>query len=789
MASRRRLGILIPALFWPALFWAIATAGRAQEAQPTTSGGQTPPPASAGATTLYLEVTINSWPTQLVARVRDDHGRLSLPGDQFEGLGFLLDEAWVTHEGDALWVDLDAVPDLTWRIDRQAQTLALTAPFARLNPTRIAVAPGPEYVKAASGRGLLLSYDLFGEWAQDPEAGSYGRSVSTVLDARLFTPRYTLASTGSVSHSLGVNRGIRYETFLANDNQEKARTWRFGDSVTRGLIWSRNLRFAGVQYQRNFSLRPDIVTAPLPEYADGVTTPSVLDLYVNGVKRYSQGVQPGAFALGQLPTLTGANQMTVVVTDVDGRERTVTLPFYVTTRLLGEGVTDFSVEAGAMRENYGVHSNDYGPQFASATWRRGISDAVTLEAHGEAAKGLWLAGVSGAFAVRSLFAFSVAAAVSDSPSGQGSLWSLGFDRTTQRLSLTARREMASDDFRDVPTLADQSHPKTRDVAAVGLNMGKAGTLNLAYVSEVRSDAVGAPVATASYGVDLFNHRARLSATAYNVLNEEDQWGVGISISVPLGGRGLVSAGLQKRKDAQYHELDVRGSALDDRLTWEVRDVESPIPVRSAELRWDGSTIDGRARLLNDGATSAVQVEAAQSFVIFDRRFYVADRVDEAFAVVQVGTTPGVEVFRENQPVGRTDRNGRLFVNHLRAYESNGLSVDPTALPLDAALETTAKTVAPRRGAGAAVNFSVVEERSALVTLMTAQGASPPAGAEVHLGDRVFPLGYGGEVYLRGLTPGRNVITVLWRDHACEVVVTVPAKLGGIPKLGPYSCTP
>ncbi len=104
------------------------------------------------------------------------------------------------------------------------------------------------------------------------------------------------------------------------------------------------------------------------------------------------------------------------------------------------------------------------------------------------------------------------------------------------------------------------------------------------------------------------------------------------------------------------------------------------------------------------------------------------------------------------------------MNHLRAYESNGLSVDPAGLPLDAALEATTKTVAPRRGGGVPVTFGVVQERSVLVTLMTKTGATPPAGAEVYLGDRMFPLGYGGEVYLRGVVVGRNVIRVLWRER-------------------------
>jgi outer membrane usher protein len=779
--------------FWMICLWGLATVGQAQIPPAPTPANplsilETKIDHEATAT-YYLDVRIDDWPSRLVAKFRDDGGRLSLSTEQFEGLGFRLDEAWVTQEGEARRVYLDDVPNLDWHVDPLTQTIDIVAPFDMLTPNALAVAPRPEHVEAQSGRGMLLTYDLFGEWAADPDAGSYGRNLSTTLEARLFSSRHTLVSTGSLAWSGSDRRAIRYETYFAADDQDKARTLRIGDSTTYALGWSRNLRFGGIQYRRNYALRPDIVTTPLPEFVDGVTTPSVLDLYINGVKRYSNEVRPGAFALGHLPVMTGANNVTMVLTDIDGRERTVTLPFYMNTRLLEQGLTDFSVEAGAVREDYGLKSAEYGQAFVSGVWRRGLSDGLTLEAHGEAARGLTMGGFSVWAPVLSRFAVGGALAASKGPDGtSGTLWAVGFDRTANRLSVSARHEVSSAGFRDVADLSDEAHVRSRDTATVGLNAGPAGTLNLAYVSETRADGARTPVATASYGADLFSRRARLSATAFSVLNQKDQWGVGVTILVPLGQHGLVSVGGQRRREGGYYEAEARGSAMDSRLVWQLRDVEGPVPARSAELRWDGSTLDGRVRLLNDEKTTAVQIEAAQSLVLFERQLFVADRVDEGFAVVQVGRNAGVEVFRENQPVGRTDAGGRLFVNHLRAYESNSLSVDAEALPLDAALETTAKTIAPRRGGGAPVSFGVIQERSALVTLTTTDGAPPPAGAEVHLGDRVFPLGYGGEVYLRGLAVGRNLIRVVWRDHACDVVVTAPDKPGAIPKLGPYTCT-
>jgi outer membrane usher protein len=500
-------------------------------------------------------------------------------------------------------------------------------------------------------------------------------------------------------------------------------------------------------------------------------------------------VQPGAFLVDQLPVLSGANEVTLVLTDIDGRQRSVTLPLYVTTRLLAKGVSDFSIEAGAVRRQYGARSGDYGRAFASATWREGLSDTVTLEAHGEAADGLWLAGGSGAVALHAVMALTASAAVSHGPAADGALWALGAERNGRRLNLAVRYEQLEGAFQDVADLEGEGHSRRRAVATIGLNLGRPGVLNLAYVAEQRADHTSSAVFTAGYGADVFRRRARLSLTGYGTLREERQWGVALSLSIPLGAGGLLSAGVQKRRDLRTYEANIRGAAMDNRLTWEARAVEGDATAREAQLRWSGGRVDARAQVLNDGDTSAVRIEAAQSLVAFGGDLFVADRVDDAFAVVRVGDIPGVEVFRENQSVGRTSPAGRLFVNHLRAYEGNSLSIDPRGLPLDAALDTTAKTVAPRRGGGVMLDFEVSEERSALVMLRTPQGPPPPAGAQVTVAGRTFPMGYDGEVYLRGLAAGANRLDVAWRGASCQVSVMAAAALGRIPRLGPFTCAP
>ena len=60
-------------------------------------------------------------------------------------------------------------------------------------------------------------------------------------------------------------------------------------------------------------------------------------------------------------------------------------------------------------------------------------------------------------------------------------------------------------------------------------------------------------------------------------------------------------------------------------------------------------------------------------------------LDQSFAVVQVADYPDLTVYVENQPIGRTDRKGRVLLDSLRPYDTNQVSLDPAELPMDASL--------------------------------------------------------------------------------------------------------
>src|SRR3954462_4920946 len=71
-------------------------------------------PSDAGPVTLLLDVSVNHWPKRLVAAFQMEGDRLSLPAEQFEGLGFVPIETAVTVVEGQRRVALDQVPGLSW---------------------------------------------------------------------------------------------------------------------------------------------------------------------------------------------------------------------------------------------------------------------------------------------------------------------------------------------------------------------------------------------------------------------------------------------------------------------------------------------------------------------------------------------------------------------------------------------------------------------------------------------------------------------------------------------------
>jgi Pili and flagellar-assembly chaperone, PapD N-terminal domain len=135
----------------------------------------------------------------------------------------------------------------------------------------------------------------------------------SALEARVFGRIGLLRQTATVSRTSSGGSGfVRLDTTFSRSNPASLVTYRAGDLVSRGFEWTRPVRLGGVQVGRDFTRRPDLVTMPLPSYADTAAVPSTVDVFAGGAKVYSTKVTSGPFSIADLPIVSGAGTARIV---------------------------------------------------------------------------------------------------------------------------------------------------------------------------------------------------------------------------------------------------------------------------------------------------------------------------------------------------------------------------------------------------------------------------------------------------------------------------------------------
>ncbi len=102
----------------------------------------------------------------------------------------------------------------------------------------------------------------------------------------------------------------------------------------------------------------------------------------------------------------------------------------------------------------------------------------------------------------------------------------------------------------------------------------------------------------------------------------------------------------------------------------------------------------------------------------------------------------------------------VLIPYLRAYQNNSISIDAKNLAVDADVPRTRVDVVPPDRGAALVKFGVSQDaRNAVVVVKAADGIAIPVGSRVRIEDSDVDavIGYGGEVYLRGLKERNSLL--------------------------------
>ena len=365
-------------------------------------------PVAAEEAELLLELVLNGRNTGQIGDFVERDGQVMAKPGELRDLGFVLPPG---KEDSAEPIPLSTLPGVRVRINRRRQTLEVTAESTALAPTELQAGGGMPRLRPLSpaGWGAVLNYDALGTFMMSGANNGSGNTGGALLETRGLTPYGVLSSSelyqinsSQSASSPGPAEFVRLDTTYTYSQPDDARRWRVGDVISGALTWTRSVRLGGAQVATDFGMRPDLITYPLPQFSGSAVVPSTVDMMVNGNRTFSEQVEPGPFQVRNLPSVNGAGEVVVEVTDALGRQVLTTVPFYVTPKLLKEGLASYSLEAGSVRNGYGAVSDLYSGAAGNASVRYGVTDWLTLEAHSEGSTGLALAGAGAAVRVGTL---------------------------------------------------------------------------------------------------------------------------------------------------------------------------------------------------------------------------------------------------------------------------------------------------------------------------------------------------------------------------------------------------
>ncbi|OMQ39217.1 fimbria/pilus outer membrane usher protein [Pseudomonas putida] len=772
-------------------FWAMGCTCCLVASYHAEAGDLPPPPSGMEAVAdaqLFLELVVNQMNTGRIVAVEQRQGQFFVPASALQETGMKLPQDIKAEVG------LDSLPGLHSEYDSQAQRLLLEVPPDWLPEQFVGRRQAYPRTPALSSFGALLNYDLYLNDTDD--AGTY---LAAWNEVRLFDSWGTLSNTGQYRRTLSgdavdtLNNGyLRYDTTWRYSDDDRMLTYEAGDLVSGALPWSSSVRLGGIQLSRDFGVRPDLVTYPLPQFAGEAAVPSSVDLFINGYKSSSADLQPGPYTLTNIPFINGAGEAVVVTTDALGRQVSTTVPFYVTSSLLQKGLSDFSVAAGTLRQDYGLRDFSYGPGVTSGSLRYGLSDSVTLESHAEASDALALGGAGSNVRLGNFGVLNSAVSQSRFDGQTGQQLSLGYQYSSQRYSFSWQRLQRRDHYADL-TVVDSPYTtlsKRSEQATLSVNLDTWGSLGAGYFDVRAADDSRTRLLNLTWSKPLWR-----STSFYLSANREigdSNWAVQAQLVIPFDLRGSLAIGSERGKDGQSQQRVNYSRAVptEGGVGFNLGYAKGDRPdYRQADLTWRLQSVQLQAGVYGTSDAQTRWADASGSLVWMDRQVFAANRIDDAFVVVSTDGYADIPVRYENQPVGQTDRNGHLLVPWSSAYYRGKYEIDPLNLPANVRSPNVEQRIAVRRGSGYLLEFPLSRVIAASIVLVDAQQQELPLGSGVvheQSGTQTV-VGWDGLVYLENLQGQNDLRVTLGDGKTCHVQFAADLAQDQIPLIGPLVC--
>lgn len=693
------------------------------------------------------------------------------------------------------WYALSAIDGYEARFDPARQSLELRfAPTAFLT-TRLGDEERAPPPVAKAEPAAFLNYDL--SWNHIRARGVRpSRDLGALTEAGFTGALGVLTSSFLGRHVQGSEAGTstqwrRLETTFTRDFPDQKLSMRLGDTTARTGLIGRPFYFGGIQITRNFELAPGFISQPLPVFAGTSSTPSTVELYINDALRQTLNVPTGPFTIENPAPISGDGRVRMVVRDALGRETLITQSFFSHGELLEEGLSDWSLELGAVRKDLGLRNADYGERFAAGLWRQGLSKRLTMEVRGEwgqQTRGMGV-GFSQVLPWQALGQASLAWS-EQSTLGRGLQWTIGTEFGNARQALSLQAQGATADYRTVGVSEVISPPRRQLSGSFSHTHERMGTFGVGVAILESRQQGRLDTYSLSHSVRV-GAQGSLSTVLTRVQGTSSGTLLAVSLMWPLERQQSVSAHLMHRGgQVDAYVSAHQGLRGDTGLGWRALGGS-----RNGAAQAEGGVyLQGHSNLFTADVSSSTAQQALRlgtqgGLVLMEGRAFATRPVQDSFALVKVPGLADVGVNFQGRERARTDGGGVALVTGLQPYSANQVRLSPSDVPLSAEIDSLEQVVVPSRRSAITIGFAVRSGQAALLTIQLPDGRPAPTGAEIEVSgdERRFPVGRRGQAFLTGLQH-EHQLRLHWKGMSCLMpLVLTPTTPDEVARPAPLLC--
>ncbi len=703
--------------------------------------------------------------------------------------------ASATVDGES-FLSLGSIPGVRFVLDEKTLTLEITA-SPELLPKRLIDFQSRRqqnvlYPKETAG---FLNYSI-GYTETDGSGSADGAAEIGIRSG----DAVFLSEAAYVKNSDG-GKFVRLNSSVTLDRREKLSRLVFGDQFASSGDLGGFLNLGGAGFSKVYSMDPYLLKNPLADVTGFVTSPSEADIYVNGIRVRKEKLSPGAFELRNLPNYSGVSDVSVVLKDAFGREKTLSYPFYFSSRLLRAGLREYSFAAGFLREEYGEESNRYGAPAVSGYYRVGRSDALTVGGRAEGGDGVYNAGPEAAVLIPGFGAASgeLSAGYAE---GKGA-GIAGILSHSYQDNVFGTRLFLAAFSREYAMVGDEDEAdRISWQAGAGVSCGtrRIGSFSLNFSAAKKFSGSDTGTVALTYSKTLPRNLSLLTSIGH-VRGESSGVEAFLGLTWFPRSETTVSIGYRKTTDGSVETIQAQknppaGEGIGGRISIENSDTDASSglivnPYVQYNSRYGIVSAEYRG---GSGETAAAgRVAFAGGIAAVDGTVGPCRPVSDSFGLVRVDRLEGVKVFQNNQEIGRTDSEGKIFLPDLASYAENQVSISDKDIPIEYMISDVVKYVSPPLRSGSVLRFDARRYQAASGFLLERKGAGavPVEYAEGRLrsGEREIPFttGRGGEFYLEMPSPGTYEGLAEYGGKRCLFTLSIPESDRMTIDLGELSC--